>query len=564
MRFFLTSALVLTTVSFASAQERTIARAGLPRAVEARLTAIAEDPDTRTITGEANLSENHEGDVVVFTGPLTLSGRINGELIVVDGNVDFREGSAVTGDVTRVGGDATGLENADIGGTITMYGEGFGLFRGSEKVFTVNRDNRRVYREDYRRHWGHSSFTVRTGWNYNRVEGLPIHFGPIIETGGRNPTRFEALAIWRTEVSSPWETDELGYAVRAEQFLGGQRDFRIGASLRSVIDPIETWQLNKVEASLATFVLHEDYRDYYKREGWSAYARWAPRASGLSATAEYLDEDHSTEAARDPWTIFDNSDQWRPQPLVAEGSLRSVRGTFEFDRRDDEDFPASGFLVRGEVTHGLGGKLAMPGVVITPNGPGAPISFDERFTSALIDARIYRLVGRDATLGFRFVGAGSLNDQALPPQFQHAFGGSGSLPGYSSFSADCGARTTAVTKGDGSTELYFPYYGCDRMALFSAEYRGGFDFHWGGFDVWDEEDDDWDWDISGSPNWIVFFDVARGWASDGSKLRGATDTETLYDVGAGILLGDVGLYAAAPLTGEDRGLRFFVRLGPRF
>lgn len=561
MRFFLTSALLLTTVNFASAQERTIARAGLPRAVEARITAIAEDPDTRTITGEATLSESIEGDVVVFTGPLILSGRISGELIVVNGNVDFREGGAVAGDVTLVGGDATGLENADIGGTVTMYGEGFGLFPGSEKVFTVNREHRRVYREDYRRDWGHSSFTVRTGWNYNRVEGLPVHFGPVIETAGRSPTRFEALAIWRTEVSSPWETDELGYALRAEQFFGGRRDFRIGASLQSAIEPIETWQLNKAEASLATFVLHEDYRDYYKREGWSAYVRWAPRASGLSATVEYLDEDHSSEAARDPWTIFDNSDQWRPQPLVAEGNLRSLRGTLEFDRRDDEDFPASGFLLRGQLTHGLRGDLVMPAVV---GDQGASVAFDDNFTTGLIDARLYRLVGRGATLSFRLVGAGSFNQASLPPQFQHAFGGSGSLPGYSSFSADCGARTNAVSRDDGSAEVFFPYYGCDRMALFSAEYRGGFDFHWGGFDVWDEEDDDWDWDVSGSPNWIVFFDAARGWANEGSQSRGAQDTETLYDVGAGILLGDVGLYAAAPLNGEDRGLRFFVRLGPRF
>src|SRR5687768_5587025 len=155
MRFFLTSALILTTFSLASAQERTIARAGLPRVVEARLTAIVEDPATRQITGEATISETHDGNIVVFTGPLTVSGRIHGELIVVDANVDFREGSAVTGDVTLVGGDATGLEYAEIGGTVTMYGEGFSLFRGREKVFSVNRHHGRMYREDYRRYWGH-------------------------------------------------------------------------------------------------------------------------------------------------------------------------------------------------------------------------------------------------------------------------------------------------------------------------------------------------------------------------------------------------------------------------
>lgn len=89
-----------------------------------------------------------DGDVVVFAGPLTLSGRIDGHLIVVDADIDFREGSAVTGDVTLIGGEAVGVESADVGGTVTMYGEGFGLFRGRDRVFTVDSRSGRVYREE--------------------------------------------------------------------------------------------------------------------------------------------------------------------------------------------------------------------------------------------------------------------------------------------------------------------------------------------------------------------------------------------------------------------------------
>ena len=559
MRLILSSALLLSTATVADAQERTIAHAGLPRAVEERLQAIVDNPATRKISGEATISERHEGDVVVYTGPLTLSGTIQGELIVVDGNVEFKEGSEVTGDVTLVGGDATGLEYANIGGTVTMYGEGFSFFRGREKVYSVNSRSRRVYREDWRRDWGHSSFTLRTGWNYNRVEGLPVHFGPVIETAGRNPTRFEALAIWRTEISSPWDTEDLGYTARAEQFFGGRREFRIGGSIRSVVDPIESWQMNKVEASLAAFVLHDDYRDYFKREGWSAYMQLKPRASGISATVEYRDEDHSSEPARDPWTLFDNSDDWRLQPLVAEGRFRSLNGIVEIDRRDDDDFPTAGFLVRGELTQGLGGDLVVPPTTL-PIMPA--IAFDEQFTHGLLDARLYRRVGRDATLSFRVLGAGALSDTPLPAQFQHAMGGAGSMPGYSTFSMDCGARNFGVLPSV-APPGFFPYYGCDRAAMFSAEYRGGINFHWGGLSTWDE-DDDWNWDFDANPNWVVFFDAARGWAHPESKARGAADTETLYDVGAGFLLGDFGIYAAVPLTGEDRDLRFFIRLGPRF
>ncbi|MGQ0815743.1 MAG: hypothetical protein ACT4O1_15005 [Gemmatimonadota bacterium] len=88
--------------------------------------------------------------------------------------------------------------------------------------------------------------------------------------------------------------------------------------------------MRRTEASLAAVLLHSDYRDYYEREGWSAYARYTPRATGLTAQIEYSDERHTSQAARDPWTLFNNGDAWRLQPLVAEGSLRSVNGSLRF------------------------------------------------------------------------------------------------------------------------------------------------------------------------------------------------------------------------------------------
>ena len=54
--------------------------------------------------------------------------------------------------------------------------------------------------------------------------------------------------------------------VRAEQHMGPGGRFSVGGSAHSVVQPIESWQLTNIEASLAAFLLHEDYRDYYKRE----------------------------------------------------------------------------------------------------------------------------------------------------------------------------------------------------------------------------------------------------------------------------------------------------------
>ena len=87
--------LALAAGAAAQAQERPLANAGLPRSVETRLTRLIEDPATRKIDGEVTLAETHEGSVVVFKGPLRLSGKINGELLVIDGNVTFENGATL-------------------------------------------------------------------------------------------------------------------------------------------------------------------------------------------------------------------------------------------------------------------------------------------------------------------------------------------------------------------------------------------------------------------------------------------------------------------------------------
>src|SRR5690606_19682750 len=117
------------------------------------------------------------------------------------------------------------------------------------------------------------------------------------------------------------------------------------------------------------------------------------------------------------------------------------------------------------------------------------IVFRDNFTTGRIDVRRYQTVGRNATLALRAFGAGSLREEPLPPQFQHALGGAGSLPGYSTFSIACGARDRLVRRSrDDPFQDFFGGYGCDRMALFQAEYRGGFDLDFG-------HGRDWHWDL---------------------------------------------------------------------
>ncbi|HUH13127.1 MAG TPA: hypothetical protein VMK65_08450, partial [Longimicrobiales bacterium] len=215
----------------------------------------------------------------------------------------------------------------------------------------------------------------------------------------------------------------------------------------------------------------------------------------------------------------------------------------------------TGSLVSVRLQHALDSDLTLS---TAPGLPRAPVAFGAPFTSAFVDARHFMPVSYRATLALRALAGGALEGTALPPQMQHALGGVGSLPGYRAFQLDCGARAAGAVGADGR----YPLYGCDRVALFQAEYRGGVDIHVGEGDLGHGHHH---WDMDLDFDWALFFDAGRGWAFEGADVTPRAGTRTLYDAGVGLLFGDdVGLYWAVPLSGDGGGSTFFVRLGRRF
>ena len=564
----LTSLLLLAIAVPAVAQEREIRDANLPRELEWELLRMY-DGHAERYDGPATIeaSEVVRGDVAVMGGPFRIAGRIDGSVAVVNGDVIIEEGGTVTGDITVVGGEVRMGGDADVRGTITAYGTSSDRWDRDDRW--GDRGDRDDWDDDRSRRWdrGYSRLTLRTGASYNRVEGLPLMFGPVIETDGPNPLRLEALAIWRSETGASLDTDRMGYQLRAEQFLGG-RQLSVGASAYSVIDPMDRWQLSDLEASLATALFHQDYRDHYDRQGWSAFATVAP-APGIEATLEYRQEEHSAVAPGDPWSLFNGGDLWRMQPIIGQGELRLLGGSLEVDRRDDDDDPERGWLARVSFDRPVGGTLTRPALLFVRPGDGTTTELlpagelDTDFTTAFLDVRRYMPVSYSSQVSLRVATGGALSRQPLPPQLQHALGGPGTLPGFSTFAADCGARA-ATGRYEG--ERFYTRYGCDRFFLGQVEYRGGLSLDFG-FGEPDYEDDDWwdDVDIDLSPTWVVFLDAARGWGYGDALSDAHTDTGMLYDAGVGFLLDDLGLYVALPLNGDvEQEPRFLIRLGRRF
>lgn len=587
MRRTLTLALAALALALrgapAAAQDPFPPEESLPAEVAERVVEFYNAPGTVRFQGPTDIEAGRTvaGDVAVLRGPLVLAGRVDGRLLVINGDLELRPGASVTGGITVVGGAVRGAEGASTGG-VEVHEAPLEYTRTGDRIAWMGEhDGEVVWSEDEGPRRGRADFVVATGNPYNRVEGLPITLGPVFETEGSNPLRLRAMGIFRTEDGPSLGPERWGYDARLEQFLGGHRAFRVGVGVHSVVDAIEDWHLSKLESSLSTFFLRRDYRDHYEREGWRAYAQLTPPGSPVSATLTWVDERHRTLPAGSPWSLFRNDEPWRAQPLAAEGVFRSLSVDVEVDTRSHSFDPSNGWFASARLERSVDARLETRDLETQPPVSAVlPGQTFGDFTTGYVDIRRYNRISPTSRLNLRLLAGGALTGGALPPQRQHALGGEGTLPGYGLFSLACGARHEGYRPGelnnpernlDEPITAFTTGYGCDRFVLGQVEYRGNLSFRvnlgdWGG-DGDEEEDGEYEedgWsrasysDWQADFGWVLFADAGRGWSR--GSLRGE---QSQVDVGAGVLLGRVGIYGAVPLEGGD-GVSFFVRLVPRF
>lgn len=506
-------------------------------------------PGTIRMSGDSRIAEGTEivGDVAVLEGVLEIDGTVRGSLLLINAQLRLGPNARLEGAALVIGGSVTPADAAQVAGGVTVYRGTFSYALQDGVLVRAARRSLNELAAGREFDFGRTDVVLTSRRGYNRVEGLPVFAGPRVTLGHSNPTMVEALLIYRTALG--FERGDVGYSVRGEQYLGGLRAARIGVRAFSEVAPIETGGVSDRENSLAAFVLHRDYRDHYERTGWAAYLRLAPLNGPWSASIEYADEHHNPIRARRPWSILENSQEWRLEPLAAEGHLRSITVEGAFDSRNQPADPAHGWLLRAELEQALGGSLRTEFGSILESAP-------RRFTTGALDLRRYARLGPGSRLAVRASAAGSLTGAALPVQRQRTLGGEGSLPGFQLHRFDCGGRDQIVDDGE---TTYQRFYGCDRAALIQVEYQTDFTFlRRLGSSIGD------DLGLLQRVRLTAFFDAGRAWTqADEAGTRGTGSDDFAADGGFGLRLGPVGFYWAVPLSGRGETMNFFVRLGPR-
>ncbi len=532
----------------------------LPRDVAEGLVAFYNASTTTRVEGDARVARGAElgGDLAVLGGNLELSGHVLGSVAVLNGSLRMRPGSEVDGSVTVVGGTLAGLDSARVGGPVATFAVPLRYRREEGRLVYMPPRAEQELAAGREFAFGRTDFVLAVHRGYNRVEGLPVELGPRLRLGHANPTVLSGRAIWRTEGGPTLDPSRMGYTVRVDQAMGANDFARAWVRARSDIVPIEDRGLTNRENSLATFIFHRDYRDEYRREGWSAGLDFSPPGWASTFSLEYRDERDSRVTPTDVLSFFDNDEPWRPEPIVAEGRLRSAVAHYALDTRNEPESPSSGWWVSAEVERGLGGSAILP---LNPDG-GPPDELavslaNTRFLAGMLDLRRYARLGPESRLSTRIFATGPLDNAPLPPQRQHVLGGEGTLPGYGLLEFDCAARSaTSELSGDS----VFPYYGCDRALLVQLEYESHLPVG-----RWVQGLFGPTVDLSQAAAWVVFFDAGRAWNDADSRFgRGGGLGDFAADGGLGLRFGRLGLYLAVPLTGAERTPNFFVRIDPRF
>lgn len=544
-----------------------IVRGGPPPEVVAELIAFYNDSATTRMQGDVSLpaGSRFEGKLALYRGSLRVAGRVAGPIAVANGTLYLLPGAAVDGEILVVGGRLLRSEQVDHLGPERVYWDAAPVIRGADGMLAL-RERRRplgeiaTARATFQAGKIRTTLSLATGGTYNRIEGLPVLFGPLFEfhPSARTTARIDLRGILRTAGEDTDLRSDFGYVVRADLRFGGSTEFGIGGRLYSEVEPIEDQPLSAGESGWSAFLLQRDYRDYYERQGVAGLAYLQPTRPLRLELSLSRDSERSVRTT-DPWSLLRNSDRWRRNPLIDDGHYFTTGVQVDFDTRNDRDRPTTGWLIRSRFEHLTSDDIApvaLP-LVVRPNPPTGGGYRTDRLS---LDVRRYSRLTPALRVNARVRADGWIAGSRLPVQRRVSLGGPDLLPGFDFRSFTCAPR--------GFSDPANPAL-CDRMIATQVEVRTRLGLNLG-YRVPDREGVRRDRFIGIEEADLVFFsDAGKAWLAGGGPGQVPVNRipalkEWALDIGLGLDAGEIGAYLAKSVSEGGEPVKFIVRLQRRF
>lgn len=538
-------------------------RGGPPPDVVAELLAFYNDSATTRMQGEVNFPPGSAfaGRLGVYRGALRVAGRIQGDIAVANATLYLLPGAEVEGDILVVGGRLIRSPEARHTGRERVFWDAAPVLRADDGTLVL-RERRRplselaAARATFQTGRVRTTLLLATGGTYNRIEGLPIVFGPTFELKPSSGTlaKLDVRGLLRTAGEGARLSDDFGYGARLEFRL---RNAGVIGRLYSEVAPFEDQPLSAAESGWSAFLLQRDYRDWFERRG-AGGALWVQAARPLRLEFSLRRDHESSVRATDPWSLLRNSDRWRRNPLSDDGHYFTTGLQLDLDTRNDRDMPSTGWLLRARYEHSTSDDVA-PIVLPEAVRPAIPTGGGYAFDRLLLDLRRYSRLSPGLRVNTRLRADGWVGGDRFPIQRRVSLGGPDLLPGYDFRAFTCAPR--------GFSDPSDPAL-CDRSITAQAEVRTRLGLNLGyrlperdggpgGRFIGIEEAD------------LVFLtDAGKAWlAGDGPGQVPVNRIPSLHewkvDVGVGLDAGEVGAYLVKSLS-EGEPVRVLVRLQRRF
>ena len=256
---------------------------GLPAAVLLEALARYNDSATTRFTGDVRLPRGTRisGPLGAWRGTTRLRGTVEGPVTVINGDLVLEAGAVVRGDLLVVGGRLTVDPEAVVDGERREYAAEAPVARRSNGTLAPREPHRSLTdlaaEATFERGQVRTTLRLATGGTYNRLEGLPLVFGPRVDWRPAPDAllRGEVLGILRTAGGEADLLSDLGVTGRVELRLGRPERIRLQLEGYSRVDPVSDHGLAASEVGWYALLTERDYRDYYDANGGGLGATWA-------------------------------------------------------------------------------------------------------------------------------------------------------------------------------------------------------------------------------------------------------------------------------------------------
>jgi hypothetical protein len=252
-------------------------------------------------------------------------------------------------------------------------------------------------------------------FRFNRVEGIFLGMGTdkkFYWDGQKRLNSYGSIGYginshqWRGNVGLGWQ-----FPLRNTD---GRELLELGVEGYSLTDTKDQWLIGQTENTIAAFFIHEDFRDYFEREGFTVHGAYYTEQGDIKAEAKlaYKVDAYDSLTNRVDWAMFGGEKRFRPNPPIEPGNMRSLAATFGFNTVSRTASGPEGWSITGSAE-------------AAKKSFGSEFDFDQY----IIDVRRFQPLGPSQSMNMR-VRIGT-SGGLLPLQKALDLGGLGSVPAYS-------------------------------------------------------------------------------------------------------------------------------------